>query len=115
MGKVSESISDMIVAVRGGGDLATGVIQKLYRSGFKVIVLETDIPLAIRRTVALCTAVLDEKSDVEGMKSLRIDTVSECSTCWEKGWIPIIVDPKAQTLEEIQPTILIDAILAKKI
>lgn len=32
---------DDIIVVRGGGDIASGAIQKLYRSSFKVLVLET--------------------------------------------------------------------------
>lgn len=38
-----------IIVVRGGGDIASGAIQKLYRSGFQVLVLETEKPSAIRR------------------------------------------------------------------
>ena len=30
--------TDDIVIVRGGGDIASGAIQKLYRSGFKVCI-----------------------------------------------------------------------------
>ena len=29
-----------IIVVRGGGDIATGTIHKLYRCGFKVVILE---------------------------------------------------------------------------
>ncbi len=38
-----------LVVVRGGGDIASGVIQKLCRSGFKVVVLEIENPSFIRR------------------------------------------------------------------
>lgn len=44
MGKVTDTFAETLVAVRGGGDLATGVIQKLYHAGFKVIILETENP-----------------------------------------------------------------------
>ena len=37
------------IAVRGGGDLATGVIHRLWSAGFSVLVLETAHPSAIRR------------------------------------------------------------------
>ena len=40
---------DNIVVVRGGGDLATGVIHKLHRCNIKVVVLECKHPTAIRR------------------------------------------------------------------
>ena len=46
-----------LVIVRGGGDIATGTIYKLYKCGFKVLILETDNPSAIRRNVAFSEAV----------------------------------------------------------
>ena len=41
-----------LVIVRGGGDIATGTIMKLYKCGFLVLILETEYPSAIRRNVA---------------------------------------------------------------
>ncbi len=35
-----KEIKDMCVIIRGGGDLATGVAHRLFRSGFKVLLLE---------------------------------------------------------------------------
>ena len=40
-------MGDLII-VRGGGDIATGTIHRLYRSGFNVLVLEAEAPCAIR-------------------------------------------------------------------
>lgn len=34
--------------VRGGGDLASGVIHRLYKCGYQVLVLECRKPSAIR-------------------------------------------------------------------
>ena len=45
-----------LVIVRGGGDIATGTIYKLYQCGFKVLVLETENPSASRRNVAFSEA-----------------------------------------------------------
>lgn len=114
MGKVKQPISDTIIAVRGGGDLATGVIQKLAHAGFKVVILETAKPLAIRRTVALCTAVFQKTQQVEDIKARLVSSVAECSQCWRNNQIPLLIDAKADTLEEIKPIALVDAILAKK-
>lgn len=41
-----------LVIVRGGGDIATGTIYKLFKCGFKVLILEIEKPSAIRRNVA---------------------------------------------------------------
>ena len=48
-----------LVIVRGGGDIATGTIYKLFNCGFKVLILEIEKPSAIRRNVAFCEAVYD--------------------------------------------------------
>ena len=40
-----------LIIVRGGGDIATGTIYKLYQSRFPVLVLEISNPSCIRRTI----------------------------------------------------------------
>lgn len=111
---MEQKLAETIVAVRGGGDLATGVIQKLYRAGFKVIVLETAIPLAIRRTVALCSAIIHGSFKVEDVEAVCISDISQCSDIWHKNQVPIIIDPEGNSIEKLQPTIVVDAILAKR-
>lgn len=103
-----------IVVVRGGGDIATGVIQKLHRAGFKVLVLETAFPLTIRRTVALSSAVFEGKYSVEDMTAVLITSAEECAAQWERGRIPVLVDPFAACLEYIKPFALVDAVIAKR-
>lgn len=105
---------DQHVVIRGGGDLATGVIQKFQHAGFPVTVLEVAKPLAIRRTVALCNAVIEGKMQVEDLKAVRIEHPEQCHSCWQQGHIPILIDPEAQSLAYLQPTIVVDAILAKR-
>ncbi|MDR1018696.1 MAG: EF2563 family selenium-dependent molybdenum hydroxylase system protein [Lachnospiraceae bacterium] len=67
-------IKDKIIVVRGGGDLATGTIHRLWSSRFKVLVLETHNPAAIRRQVSLCEAVYTGKTTVEGMTGVLVGT-----------------------------------------
>lgn len=114
MGKIKQSISETVVVVRGGGDLATGVIQKLAHTGFKVAILETAKPLAIRRTVALCTAIFQSKQQVEDIEAVFVSSVSECETIWNNKQIPILIDAEAKSLPELKPIVLVDTILAKR-
>lgn len=58
-------MENKIVVVRGGGDLATGVIQKLHRAGFRVLVLEVSQPRFVRSEVCLGQAVYDGVFQVE--------------------------------------------------
>ena len=36
-----------LIVVRGGGDMATAVVHRLWRAGFRVLVLECEKPSAI--------------------------------------------------------------------
>ena len=63
------------IVVRGGGDLATGVIHRLSKSGYSVIVLETDKPSAIRRLVAFSEAVEKGSACVEGITCVCVNSV----------------------------------------
>ena len=67
-----ELTENKMILVRGGGDLATGVIYKLHQCGYHVLILECDRPSAIRRHVAFCEAVYDGTSTVEGVVCRRI-------------------------------------------
>ena len=116
--KMETSImTDKMILVRGGGDLATGVIHKLHQSGYHILILECDRPSAIRRHVAFCEAVYDGTSEVEGVVCRRIPEMeipAQCRSCWEKGEIPLLTDTEGKHIRELSPAAVIDAILAKK-
>lgn len=102
------------IIVRGGGDLATGVIHRLWSAGFNVLVLECAHPAAIRRQVALCEAVYQGEATVEGMSGVLIKCLDEVQDVWTQGKVPVFVDETAACVKKIAPDILIDAIIAKK-
>lgn len=103
-----------IVIVRGGGDIASGAIQKLHRSGFRVLVLEIENPTAIRRNVAFSDAVYNGTSEVEGTKAVLIKNLEELEVAFNNNLIPIVVDPKGEYIEKLKPLAVVDGILAKK-
>ena len=101
------------IVVRGGGDLATGVIHRLWRAGFTPLVLECAHPAAIRRQVALCEAVYAGRATVEGMTGILIHRVGEAVEVWQAVPVPVLVDEAAACVQVLQPDIVIDAIIAK--
>lgn len=103
-----------MVIVRGGGDIASGTIQKLHRAGFRVLVLEIDTPTTIRRRVAFSEAVYDGTTEVEGIKAVLASSEEEIQVAWYQGNIPLVVDPKGEFIDKIKPIALVDAILAKR-
>ena len=106
--------SALSVLIRGGGDLASGVAWRLHVSGFKVLITEIARPMAVRRTVSFCEAVYEGQTEVEGVTALCTEDADTVPDVWEKGWIPVIVDPGAESRNVIRPQVLVDAILAKK-
>ena len=105
---------DSLVIVRGGGDLATGTIHRLWSAGLRVLVLEAEHPAAIRRQVSLCEAVYEGETTVEGLHAVKINMLDEADAVWSAGDVPVLVDPKGACISRAKPAVLVDAILAKK-
>ena len=105
---------DDVILVRGGGDLATGTIHRLWSAGLKVLVLEAEHPAAIRRQVSVSEAVYEGGAVVEGMRATLVKTLDEAVVVWHRGDVPVMVDPKGELIPQVRPAALVDAILAKK-
>ncbi|QVK20816.1 EF2563 family selenium-dependent molybdenum hydroxylase system protein [Mycoplasmatota bacterium] len=105
---------DNVIIVRGAGDLASGIIYKLNKSGFKIIALEIDNPTSIRRKVSFSEAIYDEVCNVEDLEAVKCKTIEEVKECLDDDNVAVMVDPKVEILNEIKPIALVDSILAKK-
>jgi len=109
------SINKLKIVVKGGGEMASGVTSRLYKSGFRKICM-TDIsqPKAVRREVSFCEAIYDGEKTVEGLTAKLIESYENIKGAWHIGQIPIIVDPEARVIDFLKPDVVLDAILAKK-
>lgn len=105
---------DALIIVRGGGDLATGTIHRLWSAGLRVLVLEAEHPAAIRRQVALCEAVYEGETTVEGLRAVRIDSLEQAGNIWAANAVPVLVDPAGESISRAKPEVVVDAILAKR-
>ncbi len=99
---------DHLVVFRGGGDLATGAIYRLRHAGFPVLVLELPQPHAIRRSVAVATAVVDGRALIEDLDAILIDDIDEALEVARSGAVPVLVSPVLLQLPW-QPSVVIDA------
>ncbi len=70
------------MVVRGGGDLATGVVARLHRAGFPVVVLELARPLAIRRTVSVARAVAEGAATIEDLSAQVVENPGRSDQNW---------------------------------
>lgn len=103
-----------LVIVRGGGDIATGTINRLYQCGFKVLVLEVAAPSAIRRNVAFSEAVYQGEQKVEDVTCFLAENIEDAVTMLNEGKLVMLVDPEGASIWKLQPMAVVDAILAKK-
>ena len=110
----SNVFSQKRIVIKGAGDLATGVAARLWRSGFPVMMTEIEQPLTVRRSVSLSDAVYDGETTVEDMTARRAQGRADILKALDNRLIPVIVDPEAEIVNEIETFAVIDAIMAKK-
>ncbi|MEA2114165.1 MAG: selenium-dependent molybdenum cofactor biosynthesis protein YqeB [Thermodesulfobacteriota bacterium] len=109
------NMKNLKIIMRGAGDLATGVALRLHRSGFKrLLLLETEHPLAVRRLVSFSEAVNIGKVSIEGIIAERIDDAGTLEQWLPDNNIPILIDSTGNSIHKLQPDIVIDAIIAKR-
>ncbi len=110
------------VVVRGGGDLGTGAVYRLWKGGFPVVVLEQDPPLAVRLGASAAGAVREDRWTVEDLVFRKAADLAGIDVIIGQGEIPVIAAPSLPALEAfrfpgfppITPKILVDARMMKK-
>ena len=103
---------DLLALIKGGGDLATGVAWRLHRCGIPVVMTELPRPMTVRRAVAFAQAVFDDEHEVDGITA-RKALVADVPDVLDAGEIPVLVDPEAEAIDELAPSAVVDAVLAK--
>ncbi len=108
-------ITELIIAIKGAGEMATGIATRLFQANFKqIFMVEIENPVAVRRRVSFCEAIHEDRAEVEGVRAKRIENMKDISLAWENNCIPVLVDPDWQSIKTIQPHVVVDAIIAKK-
>lgn len=107
-------LSDLIILIRGAGEMASGVAWRLFQSHFNILLTEIPQPLAVRREVSFCEAVYEGQKKVEGVEAVLITSEDDVRKIWVSGCIPLVIDPGLNRSLSLNPHVLVDAILAKK-
>jgi xanthine dehydrogenase accessory factor len=103
----------VLVAVKGAGDLATGVIHRLKRAGFAVLATELPHPTVLRRTIAFAEAIALEHMTVEGITAQHAHSIQDTRVILENGFVPILIDPEGTVFKHMHPDVLVEATLSK--
>lgn len=100
--------------VRGAGEMASGVIRRLFLAGFEVIALEQEQPDCIRRTVCFAEAVYENEISIEGVTARLVKTENDVLTLVADGYVPVYTDAEASLVSVLNPSIVIDARMLKQ-
>ena len=101
------------VIVRGGGDLGSGVIYRLYKAGAKILVCELPHPLVVRRRVAFANAIYNAYIEIEGISGRFVKNQEDILNAFKQHEIPVIIDPNLSSLHWFKPQVVVDARLMK--
>ncbi len=108
-------LTELIIAVKGAGEMATGIACRLYNANFRqVFMMEIETPMAVRRRVSFCEAIHDGTARVEGISAVKAEGPLGIENAWAKSTVPVLVDPSWKSINQLSPHVVVDAVIAKK-
>ena len=79
-----------------------------------MLVIEISKTTSHSRTISFCEAVFDKKVEVEGVTAKRAESLEDAFAIYGQGQIPVMIDENGSMIQEVQPPVVVDAILAKR-
>ena len=108
-------LRDLTIAIKGAGEIATGVAWRLYQANIcNIFMMDVEQPLAVRRQVSFCEAIHEETKTVENITAVNVNSADEFKKIWAGKYIPVLADPKWKSIVRVTPDVVIDAIIAKQ-
>ena len=96
--------------IQGAGELASGVAVRLVRSGYRVVLAETEKPLAVRRQVSFSEAVYVGRTLVEDVSGVLVEP---SVVTFLTGQVAVVVDPGGSQLSRLGAGAVVDARMTK--
>jgi xanthine dehydrogenase accessory factor len=110
-----QNLNELIVLIKGAGEVASAIAHRLFRAHFKVVLTEIEKPLAVSRGTCYCEAVWDGDKTIEGITARLVpNTLEDIKNAWTNGTIPMLIDPEASIRESLKPDVFIDATMMKQ-
>lgn len=78
--------------------------------------MEIAQPLAVRRKVAFAEAIYAGEVTIEGVTARRVKDPTDTFRIlriFSQGQVPVLIDPQAEAIKSVCPTVLVDARLSK--
>ena len=108
-------LAELIIQVRGGGEVGSAIAHRLFRSHFRVCITEVASPLAVSRGTCFSEAIYDIAKTIEGVTGERaLPSLEHIYRVWREDKIPVVVDPELSIKPMIRPDVLINAMMLKR-
>jgi xanthine dehydrogenase accessory factor len=108
-------LNEMIVLIKGGGEVGSAVAHKLVRCNIRVCITENALPSEICRGASFSEAVYDSTKTVEGMTAEKgLPTLEQVYKIWRNEHIPLLIDPEATVKPLLKPDVIINAMMLKR-
>jgi xanthine dehydrogenase accessory factor len=104
---------DVLIVVRGGGDLASGAIYRLQRAGFPVVITELAVPRLVRRTVCYGEAARSGSVSVERLTARRVPVEDAAALALDGEAIPLVIDATKASIDRLKPAVVVDGRMEK--
>ena len=103
--------SDIVIMIKGAGEMASAVACSLYKAGFtRILMTELQRPLSISRQTCFSEAFFSFVKEIDGVKARSVKPLRPIiHSNWIDGYIAVLHDPTAETIAEVEPKIIIDA------
>ncbi|MDD5590392.1 MAG: selenium-dependent molybdenum cofactor biosynthesis protein YqeB [Dehalococcoidales bacterium] len=108
------NLNKLVVLIKGGGEVASGVAHRLFQAHLRVCLMEIPHPQAVSRGVTFSEAVYDNEKEIEDVTGVLVNSLSGIHRAWSGNRIPVIVDPDAKIKDALNPDVFVDAVMAKK-
>jgi xanthine dehydrogenase accessory factor len=110
---VTQNLHPNRIVVLGAGEMASGVIYYLIKSGYGVVALEQENPVCVRRNVCFANAYYENKVEVEGVVSVLAPNISQACDLSERGKVALLIDPEGRFIDSLSPQFIIDGRMLK--
>jgi xanthine dehydrogenase accessory factor len=92
--------------------MASAAARLSFLAGSRVVILEQELPLAVRRRVCFAEAVLAGTSDVEGVTGRKV--LLERISPAPPGFVEVAVDADGLAIRMLRPDVLVDGRMVKR-
>jgi len=103
---------ELVVLIKGAGEVASAVAHRLHRSHFRVCLTEIASPLAVSRGTCYSEAVFNGRKTIEGVTG-ELVAPDMVRAAWERSHIAVVIDPRTTLRERLAPDVLVDATMMK--